>query len=594
MHMKPTAAFAAVLALALGAFADEVVTKAGTTYTGRIVEEDDASVTVDSPALGRVRIPRGDVASVKRDTPAPAPVPAPAEKSPAGEPEKPEPAAAPAGPTAEEIAAAQKKADEEAAALLAEQREARRRASKIVRRTAPQSGKALSAPGIAPPDSPIAAGTPKAAAPSAPAATKTEPPVVKVEEERASISGAQLAKTAPGSWLVVLQPPKQFEAAPSGIQIGRRIYAKLDSAGTGSAWLGVPMAGAEERVAVRLADVQRYATMKPGVSRVTRMLEGIDKGAWVRLRLDDGTSVQGVLQNAEASSVKVGLLKDDGTQEARDVAGEKIVEVDGLMRSTATRFTLAEAAQGEPIALTMWPDARELVGFVRERTDAFIDLAMVGGKVERVPVDGPVAEAKRVPGKWRPTVTSLGPKATVRAKSVEDFADARVERDVIGTVLAVTSYAVTLDTPDGVLVFPMESMTGFDPTSTEAEAACAKAMKKSERVSRVPLMPGDPAERAMGLDIARGITAVTDGDVVRHVLVSAPFQDEAFGIHLGDRATDAAENTDLRFDTVVTPRQQPGSEPRPVEIVSHSVEGLTVTMLLDNGGRVSAIEIGAR
>lgn len=581
MHMKPTAAFAAVLALALGAFADEVVTKTGTTYTGKIVEEDETSMTVDSPALGRMRIARADITSVKRDAPAPAPAaetkpPADGTAKPADAPVPPE-EQKPAEPTEEEKAAAMRRAEEEAAALLAEQREARRKASRIVRRTEPAAGKSLSAPVIAPPG-----------------AKKPAPPAPKPEEERASISGAQLAKTAPGSWLVVLQPPKQFEAAPSGIQIGRRIYAKLESAGTASAWFCLPMAAGEERVAVRLADVQRYATVKAGAARLARLMEGIDKGAWIRLRLDDGSNVHGVLQDVGAASVKVGLLRDDGVQEPNEISGEKIVEVDGLLRSTATRFTLAEAAQGEPVALTFWPEGRELVGAVRERTDAFLDVVSVGGKVERVPVDGPIAEARRVPGKWRPTVTSLGPKATVRAKCSEEFPDARVERDLIGTVLAVTAYAVTLDTPDGVIVMPMDAMSGFDPTSTEAEAACAKPMKKSERVSRVPLMPGDPAERAAGLDIARGITAVTDGDVIRQVLVSAPFPDEAFGIHLGDRATDAAENTDLRFDTVVTPHQQLGAEGRPVELVSHSVENLTVTLLLDTGGRVSAIEIGAR
>ncbi len=589
MHMKPTAAFVAVLGLALGAFADEIVTKAGTIYSGKIVETGDTYVVIESPALGCMKISRADISSMKAgdETSESKPAPVPGTQTPPTDPAATPPDAAPAEPTPEEKAEAQLKADEDAAALLAEQREARRKASKIVRRTDPQSGKALSAPGISPP------GAPKTTTPAAAPGAAT-PVAGKAEEEKPTISGAQLAKTPPGSWIVVLQPPKQFESAPSGIQIGRRVYAKLESAGTGSAFLSVPMAAGEERIAMRLADVQRYATMRPGSARLSRMMEGIDRGAWVRLRLDDGTRVEGVLQVVEAVTVKVGLLKDDGTQEASDVPGEKIVEVDGLMRSSATRFTLAEAAQGEPVALTLWPDGRELVGAVRERTAAFLDVVIVGGKVERVPVDGPIADARRVPGKWRATVTSLGPKATVRAKSVEEFPDARVERDLIGTVLAVTAYAVTLDSPDGVIVLPMESMAAFDPTSTEAEALCAKAMKRSERVSRVPVMPGDPAEKASGLDVTMGVTAVTDGDVVRHVLVSAPFRDEAFGIHLGDRATDAAENTDLRFDTVVVPHHQPGAEPLPVEIVSHSVEGLSVTLLLDAGGRVSAIEIGAR
>src|SRR5262249_14355492 len=153
----------------------------------------------------------------------------------------------------------------------------------------------------------------------------------------------------------------------------------------------------------------------------------------------------------------------------------------------------------------------------------------------------------------------------VRAKSAEEFPDARVERDVVGRVVAITPYAMTLDTPDGLLALPFEAVVGLD--AVDPDPSTAKPLRKSTCPGPRPVLPGDPAAKAKGLDAAKGVTAVTDGDVVRHVFVTAPFAGEVFGVRLRDKAEQARERTDLRFDTVVVPRRRDGVENKPAEIV---------------------------
>src|SRR5262245_16880605 len=67
MHRKLPAALAVIVAFALTAHADELVTKSGTKYTGRIVSEDDSTVTIDTAALGRLNLAKADLAKVSRD-----------------------------------------------------------------------------------------------------------------------------------------------------------------------------------------------------------------------------------------------------------------------------------------------------------------------------------------------------------------------------------------------------------------------------------------------------------------------------------------------------------------------------------------------
>lgn len=563
MHVKLVAAALSILALGATAAADEVVTKAGASYAGKIVAEDEQSVTVDSPALGRLRIARSEIASMKRDAESPPAEPAP-DAPPADSTEPSEGGKEPAEGAAPAETKPETKAADEEASLSAEERDARRRASRIKRRTEP---------------------TKTAAAPKPPAE----------DEAKATLGGAQLAKTERGSWIVVFQPPRQFEAAPGGIQIGRRVYARLESVGSASAWLAVPMASGEENVPIRLSEVQRHASVRTGAPRIVRMIEGIDRGSWLRVRLADGTYVQGTLQGLQEGALTLGSLGADGQPVTATVADDKIVEVDGLMRSTATRLTLAETTEGEAVALTLWPDGREVVGMLRARTESSVTISTVDGVVETIAVDGPIAEARRVPARWRPIVAGFGPTSVVHVRSVDEYSDARVERDLVGFVLGTTPHAITVDSADGVVVVPFDTVHSLEALEEEdRERLAAKPRKKSERACHVPVLPGEPAAKAAGLDLAKGVVAVTDGTTVQHVLVARPFEGEVYGIRLGDTGAGVSEQTDLRFDTMVLPHRVPGAEERPMEMTSNSLASVRVTLLLDATGSVSAIELGAR
>jgi hypothetical protein len=568
----------AVCALAAGARADDVVTKSGKTYSGTIVAEDEHTVTVDTATLGRMKVARVDIARINRADP-PAKDGGGAAAKPA-DGKQPEPAAgsapaadADAKTAADAAAKAKAKADADAAAkakadaeavLSAQERDRRRRATRIVRRTDP-------------------------------AATKPAPAQAATEEEaKATVSGTQLAHVERGAWIVVVQPPKQVEGTSGAIAIGRRSYARLESVGAASASISLPMAAGDERVAIRLADVQRHALVKADASRVSRMVDGIEAGSWLRARLSDGTTVEGVLQEMKDASITLGRVESDGTLTPFDVASGRLVEVDGLMRSTATRMTLQEVAAGEPFAVMLWPDGRLIAGTVAERTDTSITLRTPLGAMERVPVEGPIADARRVPAKWRAQATSIGPKTIARLSCGEDYPDAHVERDLVGTVLAASAYAITVETPDGVIVVPYEAVTTLEVSDGDARGSEARPMKKSERSCSLPVLPGDPAAKGQGLDPASGVSAVTDGDVVRHVIVSRPFEGSVFGVRLGDRAVDAQDATDIRFDTVVVPRRKAGEDARPAEMTSNSLEGMRVTLLLDAAGSISAIELTTR
>jgi hypothetical protein len=578
-----------VCALAAGARADDVVTKTGKTYSGTIVAEDETSVTVDTKALGPMKVARVDIASIKRteapkkDAAGGAAKPAPA-KEPAKEPEP----AAGAAPSADSDADAKAKSDaagkakaktdaeaaakakaEAEAALSAQERDRRRRATRIVRRTDPVATKAAEKP----------------------AAEKEKP---KEEEAKATLSGEQLARVERGSWIVVVQPPKQVEGASGAIAIGRRTYARLESVGAASASISLPMAAGDERVAIRLSDVQRHALVKGDASRVSRMIDGIEPGAWLRARLSDGTTAEGVLQEVKDDAVTLARVESDGSLSPFDVPSARLVEIDGLMRSNATRMTLADLVAGEPLAVTLWPEGRLVVGTVAECNALCVTVRTQLGAMEQISIEGPVAEARRVPLKWRDSVTSIGAKTIARVGCGDDYPDAHVERDLVGAVLAASAYAITVDTPDGVIVVPYESITTLEFSGSDNSAAESRKLKKSDRSCSVPVLPGDPASKAKGLDAASGVCAVTDGDVVRHVIVSRPFEGSVFGVRLGDRAVDAQDATDIHFDTVVVPRRKAGEEARPAEMTSNSLEDMRVTLLLDAAGSISAIELTTR
>ena len=57
---------------------------------------------------------------------------------------------------------------------------------------------------------------------------------------------------------------------------------------------------------------------------------------------------------------------------------------------------------------------------------------------------------------------------------------------------------------------------------------------------------------------------------------------------------DAEDRTDLRFDTIVSPRRGGVVDAKPAELISNSLERVRVTLILDAAGNVSAIELGER
>jgi len=575
MRLSIAAASLALAAFAASAAADDVTTKAGSVYTGKIIAEDDASVTIDTPALGRLKISRADIAKVKKDAPAGGAASKPDAKGDAKSDSKtdaktdaksdgktPAPEKKPPAPKPTAVSA-MKQIEAEEAALSSGDRDERRRTSKIVRRTTPTT---------------------------APSATSTKPATdaaAPAVEEKASIGGGELAQVPAGSWVIVFQPPKPFEPAPAGLQLGRRIFAKIESIGAASAWLACPSGAETRRVAIRLSEVQRHFVTTPEATRV-RMIEGIDQGAWLRLRLDDGAVVQGQLKSVKNGLVTIGA---DGKSAPLDVPDRRIVEIDGLVRSTSTRFALAEAAVGEPVAVTTWPDGAEVVGVLKARDENSITVESHDGAPNVFAVQGPIAEMRRVPAKWRVLASNLDLKNRVHAKSVEEFADARVERDVVGKVVAVTAYSLTLDTTDGPLVLPFESLIAFE--CGDYESVPTRPMKQSDRACGLPALPGEPAEKAKDVDPATGVSIVTDGTTVKHLFVTAPFTGEVFGIRIHDKLGDALDRTDLRFDATVVPHTADDTT-RAAETTSNSLAGMRVTLVLDASATVSAIEIAAR
>jgi hypothetical protein len=576
MRSKLALVCLAVAASASVAYADDVTTKAGSVFKGEIVAEDDAAVTIDTATFGRLRISRADISKIKKDAAkgdagkkdAPAKTPkkdaakkdAPAAEKPAAGTEKPK--SEKSGETKSADAPAPKAPETDENGLTAEERDERRRTTKIVRRTTPQAV--------------------KAAADAAVAAAET----------KATFGGAQLAQVEAGAWVIVFQPPKTFEATPVGIQLGRRLYARVESIGAASAWLASPGAGGEQSRPVRLADVQRHFVTTPEASRV-RMLEGVDQGAWLRMRLDDGTVVQGSLKSAQNGVVTLVRPSADGKSAPIDVNDVRIVEIDGLVRSTATKLALAEAAVGEHVALTSWPDGREIVGVLKERDETTLTIESTDGAASSFAVDGPIAELHRVPAKWRVLASNLDVQSRVHARAVEEFPDARVERDLVGKLVAITAYSLTLDTPAGVLVLPFESLAAFE-AGGDYESVPTRPMKASERSCSLPALPGDPAEKAKGIDADCGVAVLTDGSKVKHVFVAAPFEGEVFGIRIHDKVATAQERTDLRFDSTVVQRAADDSFALAAETSSCSLAGMRVTLVLDSAGTVSAIEVAAR
>lgn len=593
-----TLAFALAVATAAGgsfpaaARADEIVTKTGQKFTGRIIREDDQSYTIDTLDFGPTKIAKTDASAVRRgpsaapkepaatpDAPA-APDAAPGAKSDAG-PAKGGAVAGDAGQPAPKSGAkdgAKPAGDEplDAAARL----EARKGLT-IRRNTTPG-----------------AAAKPAPSTTTAPGTTGTAERTAPVDEDRQAIGGAQLAAAPIGTTVVVYEPPRQVAIAGSGVQIGRRTVARLDTAGRATARLAVTVAGKDEPWTLRLADVQRHIVVKSDKDRV-RILEGIDSGDWVRVRTQDGVIHQGRLTALDGSVAKLTKTGPDGALATELVDMLTAVQIDGLAKSTSTARALQDAAQRDRIGVVLWPEGREVVGRVVEvlPTGVMVDTDRDEQGDTSVPFDGPVCDVRRIVPKWRDLVRDLDATSAVRVRCAEDFPDARVEREWTGMVLGVTAYAISVKTDDGAAVVPFEQVLKLEHISS-VHATTARALAKQSL--GLPVVPGDTRETLAAIGEVKGITALHDGSVVTHVWITAPWSEPVAGIRLDTPLEDALASSQVHFTTFVTPTdpdsplRKPKKDAQPRELLSDGVDGLRFTIQTDDSGRVRMVELSRR
>lgn len=639
-------------AVAGSARADEVRTRSGTVYEGRLVNETGTHYVLETRDLGTLRIAKADVVEVRgpgRESPKPpaaeqgpaAPKPAAGEKPAAGgdgpkaadgksgdaPPADPAEAAAQARARAE----AERRAAEEAAALDAAQRMERRRATKIRRRTdpipsaaAPASGPpAAGAPEPPPagPAAPPSPGTPATKAPTAsagsePAATgpagappRDGPVLRKVpsgatpavgatplpsdpeSDDRPVLGGALLANVAPGTEVVLFEPPRKFEAAPGGIELGRRTFARLDAVGTASAWLEATIAGKPERLPVRLVDVQRHVEVKSPKHRV-RMLEGVAQGDWVRLTLDDGAIVEGRLSGLDGTTVTLSAPTEDGATVDRTADMTRAVRLEGLLRNASAQKSLSETELDEPIALTTWPDGRMYVGRVVGHGTGTVRLDLDGDRAADavIPLAAPLAEVRRIPGAAREKIREIKTGELVRVRGYEEYPDARIERSWTGPVESVTAFAICLRLDDGAAVVPFDSLVSLDKVLADLYRNQGPHAVPVEQAG-LRVLPGMPPEEAGSAP--PGVSALNDGREVTHVYVAPPFEGSVFGVRVGCGVTEALSETDLEFTTEVLPKQDARGV-RPKEMISESVDGLRVVVFVTPRDVVSAVEISRR
>lgn len=591
----------APLALALGlvlsatALADQVRLRTGTTYEGKIVSADESEVVIETADLGSLAIRLGEVETIERDgrtlvvtpdgriveqgqeppateepDPAPEsgdetpPAPAAEESEPAGEPGD-EPSEA---ETAEETAAPEPELPRSALELLQRQRERleQRSRGRLRRRTV------------------------TSAATTAPAASDTT-------TRATEIAGAELARVDAGRPVIVFRPLRRFRDDLSGIELGERTFAKMKAAGVTSAWLQIPFEAGDERYSVRLDEVKRHVMAQLPSAR-SRMLEGIRTGDWLRLRLDDGSTVQGALAGYEGGSLKLERVDAQGESDKTSVSILDVVQLDGLQRNTGAVQALGELEEDEPVAITYWPGGDEVLGRVTktEPRGAWIDSDGDGARDHFVATTAPLAEVTRVPPHWRNAVRELRAGSLVKLTRFDDYDDVRVEQTFRTRVAALTAHAVSVETDAGAAVVPFAQLQQLDELDREeANEVIQGLLEKddSRHHSDVPVLPGAEAAAADGLDRSQGLSALTDGKHVTHVFATPPFRGEIYGFTLGTSTRKALRDTDLRFHTIVRPVGDERAT-RPVEYVSDTLRGMRVTLLVSPAGVIEAVELSRR
>jgi hypothetical protein len=558
--------------------ADDVTLKSGKVRQGRVVSEDERFVILET-RLGRIRIPASEVESVTRDEAQPTDA---GDGTSSGTPEAgadDRPHVPPRRavvrrrkPDAARNGEANGETDAPATAAPSAEVEAEKadrlsqlRRSRVVRRTNVD-------------DEPETA----AAGPEMPT------PV-------ATIGGLDLAKVPQGTEVIVFQPPRPFAAAPQAIEIGRRLVARMEMAGVKSAWMTVPGPEGEERVAVRLADVKRHIDISDPEA-LLRIFEGVDTGDWVRVRLNDGSTVEGGLEMVAEGAARLICSAGDGKVERKAIRCADVVQVDGMLRDRTAHLTLGDIERDELVAVTFWPAGDQVMGrYVEGGSDALaLDLDDDGTADRRIMRAGPVAEVRRVPARHRDFARKLRAGDVVRMTFREEFPDAVLRRNHIGRVAAMTAFNLSVEDGRDAMVVPFESISELAIIEDRPEAEIAKwgAVLDTERATReFVVLPGMKLTdvRASGLD--KGVTTLDDGRRITHVFISAPFDDEAFGVRMGEPVLQAVRRSPLRFHTTVMPRLLAGSEPEAQQTISQSIEGVRFVILGDDLGIVTGIEM---
>jgi len=598
---------ALLAAFPLTAFADTVHMKNGSKYVGKVVREGDKAIVIETPDLGAIPLSRSDIDRIEKDEPVSDEAakegtdeatdqgtaegePRPAEGDEPGED---------AGETAEDEPST-------ASARLNE-----RFAARIVRTTAAKPDpKATNA--TKPKTSPRPGGA--RIAPAAGADTTAETTAEPDPEDEVTIGGVALAEMKPGSRLIVFQPPMRFGPAREVIEIGKRMVATLELAGTATAYLGVERPEGTERVPMRLADVKRHVEIKSPSSHA-RIIEGVSAGDWLRIVTRDGRRIEGRLRGYAGGGLEIltqGGEDETASTEPREgerpedggdapaasgravVKVQDIVELDGFFKNKRIAGALEAVKEFEPIGIVLWPTGEEILGryLATENGRILIDLDGDGAPDTNVRQNGPIAQILRLPARVRADATQYRGADWIKVHTSESFEDARVNRTFRGRIVGLTAHAVCLEVDGGAQVIAWDRALSVGRLNSQERNRLkrrGRSVPHADVRSDVSVVPGVPAEEAARLDEAGGISAISTGREISHVFVCAPFEGSVFGVRIGEKASQVAGDSELDFDVVVVPKRS-GS----TEMISDTLEGLRLVMLVDGAGKVSAVEISRR
>jgi len=603
-----------LLAVAAPASADSVTLKDGTVITGTILSKNDKQVVIETAELGAVPLAIREIARIERveqigDGDGVAKKPAVERPTADDKPVADEPPAADTG-TLPDLGSNADEPDEEWEAPPLPSRFRGRRAFRLVKRPTkskdgPKAGDAPETPETT--DTPESTDTPETPEmPEVPETTDTpetaETPTPKATDEPADdLGGDELREAQPGTTVLVVYKPTQFEPAEEAIEFGRRILADVHVMGVNTGWVSLPMKEGPKRISVRLDRVERHSEVTSASSRAL-MLEGVSPGDWIRIRLTDGSTVQGRLAGYSAGSIQYEVPEMTGSKgrsTRRSVSVLEVVELDGIQRSIHVYRSLSELQSREPVAITLWPTGEEIVGRVTARNEIVTAIDVDNDRVADrwIHDDMAVAAVRRIPVGFRDAAEKMESGYYARVDTTEEYPDALVDRVERGRVVGLTAYAVCLEEENGVRVLPFGEVTkfqrleGLDRRMVEEHSAD----RDPARVSHdLPVLPGEREDEAAEVDESTGVSTLGNGRNVTHVFISAPFEGSVFGLHIGDDAKISAKDCRLAFDTFVHPKPDPEGSYRAPEMVCDVVTGMRVTLLLDPKGAISAIELSAR